>query len=720
MSLFNSLNKMGEKALEKLSQKYPNKFREIKMQSADADRLIKITEMSGIKNILQKYNTSRLYDPDEVIAYKSGGKGREIYTEMIDKDPHISACLNIRKLAIIGLNWKIKPYTKMGEREPSDDAIQYAKAIEIILNRMNNINANIKEILSAFEYGYSVGEIMYEINDDYVICQDILSRHPDRFRYNSDYELMLVEDNKEKVMPPEKFFQYTFNPRFNNPYGTSLLRSCYWPYFFKTNLIKFLIVHLERFGSPAVMGKYPSGFSQADKDNLEDGLKSLQSSSVGVIPDDSFVELLEASGTQTEFMAAIMFFNSEISKAIVGQKLAMDEGERSGSYALGKIHNTVREDIQEADSINLSYVFNDQLIKNLINYNFGEILEKPTFYIPFKQEEDALNKAQTFSVLADIGVKYPKKYIHDEFGVPMPQDNEEVYEKSIGFNPFSINNNNNDDDEDEENENNNRNFSSYKDRFNFESWIGVKPRKNAKQYDIATSLNLYDDLYYHINSIFIKLQADFLGKLDINTPIYGLVDQLVRNLFSDRDTALIGDMVGQTLDNTTKMFASRFGLGKLSERLSFQTFERIKNEYLEQNFYARGVLPNVAETFRKELRKRLPKWKDVGYDYNKMKKMLTDKFRDLKKWKTHMIAQTELSNAAHHAAFEMINSTGIEFDAYFLVDPGSCPICIDWASKNPYTVSEAKALGLPHIQCNDQWTFVVKELDPEELNRNTE
>jgi hypothetical protein len=47
-------------------------------------------------------------------------------------------------------------------------------------------------------------------------------------------------------------------------------------------------------------------------------------------------------------------------------------------------------------------------------------------------------------------------------------------------------------------------------------------------------------------------------------------------------------------------------------------------------------------------------------------------------------------------------------EAYFITDPDSCDICQEWASNNPYSYDAAQSMGLPHINCNDQWSFALK------------
>lgn len=72
-------------------------------------------------------------------------------------------------------------------------------------------------------------------------------------------------------------------------------------------------------------------------------------------------------------------------------------------------------------------------------------------------------------------------------------------------------------------------------------------------------------------------------------------------------------------------------------------------------------------------------------------------------WKTGQIATTEafvISNEAKMRFYEMNKVT--EPEAWFGYSL-QCEVCQGIAKKNPHTLAEAEAIGLPHINCLDQW-----------------
>jgi hypothetical protein len=129
-------------------------------------------------------------------------------------------------------------------------------------------------------------------------------------------------------------------------------------------------------------------------------------------------------------------------------------------------------------------------------------------------------------------------------------------------------------------------------------------------------------------------------------------------------------------------------------------------------FYQKGTIDGIASTFQDLLKGGMPEWgaDNIGYDIGKMKAALKETFGGLADWKAEQIAANEIQEASNYAAFEIIDRAGLsqEMEAYFITDPQSCDICQDWASNNPYDYQEARSMGLPHIGCQDQWSFGIK------------
>ena len=70
----------------------------------------------------------------------------------------------------------------------------------------------------------------------------------------------------------------------------------------------------------------------------------------------------------------------------MGQTLSSDSG--GGSYAQGKVHNEVRHDLTAADAKALATTIRRDIIKPLVEYNFGYDVDAPLFTFASEETED--------------------------------------------------------------------------------------------------------------------------------------------------------------------------------------------------------------------------------------------------------------------------------------------------------------------------------------------
>ena len=147
------------------------------------------TPLGAYMGVYMKY----IGDPDKILRGKSGGKGRELYDSMIDDDGHLKACINTRKLAVINLGYEIHPYIEKGADQATERDMEIAATIEYILLQAQNFENDMKEMLNAYQYGFSIGEILWKIQEDLVMIDDIKSRKPDYFAFDKDYNLVYTE-----------------------------------------------------------------------------------------------------------------------------------------------------------------------------------------------------------------------------------------------------------------------------------------------------------------------------------------------------------------------------------------------------------------------------------------------------------------------------------------------------------------------------------------------
>ena len=107
------------------------------------------------------------------------------------------------------------------------------------------------------------------------------------------------------------------------------------------------------------------------------------------------------------------------------QTLTSDSG--GGSYAQSKTHNEVRHDLTAADAKALAVTIRRDIIRPLVEFNFGFDVNIPFFEFDCREVEDQKEAVEVLKTLAcDMGLQIPTSYIYRKFNIPEPEENEDV------------------------------------------------------------------------------------------------------------------------------------------------------------------------------------------------------------------------------------------------------------------------------------------------------
>lgn len=234
-----------------------------------------------------------------------------------------------------------------------------------------------------------------------------------------------------------------------HPAGRALLAKAYWYYWFKKNNLKFWVLFNEKFGSPTIVGKYRLGATDEERNRLMEVIQSLQNDTSVAVPETIALEFLEArrSGTINTYRDLADWCNDEISKLALGATLTSGEGRRSGSLALGEIHERVRSEYIEADIRALMSVINSQLIRWLVDFNFGEDVPSPRLLMDTADDQNLEGELRVDQELVKIGVPLPLSYFYERYKRPSPRpaerairyDDNNLYQYHIQFGVLTIN-----------------------------------------------------------------------------------------------------------------------------------------------------------------------------------------------------------------------------------------------------------------------------------------
>lgn len=303
-----------------------------------------------------------------------------IYEEM-SKDDQVSVCLRLKKDLILGEGGHFVP----GDSNQDD-----------IINHLNNaffneyggeFDSDLEEILSSYEFGFSITEKIFKfLSDGMLGIKGLRTRHPDSFRLHQDIKGNITKFEQVSVVGsidvnPKSIIHMINDPRFQNPYGNSDLRTAYAAWFTKRQVIKYYAIFLEKSASPIPVGRFDKNAPAQAIDDIFNSLKRFQTKTALVIPKEIEVQFLESTNKGEAYSKALHYFNMVIGRSLFVPDLVGFTGSETGggSLALGKEQMGLffKHILRRRKSLEL--IINKELVKPILNFNYG-FLEKPPVF----------------------------------------------------------------------------------------------------------------------------------------------------------------------------------------------------------------------------------------------------------------------------------------------------------------------------------------------------
>lgn len=386
---------------------------------------------------LQAY-TGTYQNPDDVLNTR--GRGQYKAYEDLKKDGHTYSVLNKRFLQVISREWKVEAASSKRDDKKAAEMVKYHLASLAARAEDDDVSATgfdalCYNLMDAVLKGYKPAEIIWGMDGSEIYPVQVKTRNQERFPFGVNeatekWELrMFTPDDMITGVSvqqeyPRKFFVHSFGAVDDNPYGVGVGRTLWWNVFFKKQGIKFWLQFIDKFASPTAIGKYPRGATQEQKTTLLKALSAIATDAGVAIPDGMEVMLLEASrsGSISCYEGLANYMDSEISKAVLGETLSTQIGDR-GSYAAAKTHNEVRMQLSKADADLLSDTLNRTLIKWIVDYNLPNA-KPPRLWRDFSEQENLDNRVNRDKTLFDMGYKLKPEAVKEIYG----DDYEEVKE----------------------------------------------------------------------------------------------------------------------------------------------------------------------------------------------------------------------------------------------------------------------------------------------------
>lgn len=363
---------------------------------------------------------SFLPNPDVVL--RKMGKSQEVYDAIV-LDSHVIGDLRSVRSSLLGFEYRL---TTKGESAVDIQALELCQ--KIMSGKPSHgmqWSDTIWNMAQGVFRGYQVHEVVWQRDGQFLVPGKVVDRPNRRFIFSPDNELRLLTQNNPsegEELGDKKWLLTRHMHSYENPYGVAVFSSCFWPYIFKHNGLKYFMKFCEKYGIPWAIGKYPQGTPLAEQNELADQLADMVEDGVAAIPDTGAVELLETKHSgEVVHERLVNMCNKELSKAITSQTLAT-EIQGQGSRAASETHREREQSVNASDRQIICDTFN-QLFEWVTQLNFaGAVAPQFEFFEESEARKDWADVLDTAREFVDI----PASFAHDRLQIPLPQDGEAV------------------------------------------------------------------------------------------------------------------------------------------------------------------------------------------------------------------------------------------------------------------------------------------------------
>lgn len=348
----------------------------------------------------------------------------QLFEEMEEKDAHLYAVAQTRRLALTGLTWEIvsaADETEKVDRAQADEAAAYCREA---LTAIDGFDEALQHLALAIGRNVAVAEIVWEITGGRIAPVELAPVDFTRLAFDEMDRLRILTDEspRDGIEPePRKFVVHAPHSVTGHAQRGGLLRVTALAYLAKQLALKDWMIFAEVFGMPVRVAKYEPSASAEEKRELLAMLESLGSHAVGVFSRAVELQVVEANrgSSGPPYERLVEFLNREMSKAWLGQTLTTDITGQSGSVAASRVHERVRQDILADDVRKEGRTIRRDLLTPMARLRFGEGVPVPHFRRRVRGPQSTEEAVALLDAAVNrLGLRIPRSWMHGALGIP--------------------------------------------------------------------------------------------------------------------------------------------------------------------------------------------------------------------------------------------------------------------------------------------------------------
>ncbi len=372
-------------------------------------------------------------DVSWIIREADGGQPArliDLANESRQRDGHMQALLYTRETAA--------SLVELDFIAPPDATKRELKALDLckrVVSGFRNWSTLVEHLNGAF-FGHGTVELLpwEQTEDGYLVPRECKPLHARDFIFTADKgELRyrrtpgdqigvdLLAENPGRIVQVRRRITGDVQTR------EGLVRALVWAALFRNWDLRDWIALGEVGWKPRTWGEYPKGTNEDDQTMLLRRLEQVQERGIGCFEEGTKVTMTFPTGNGATGVHKELFetIGREMSKATLGQTTSIEVGP-NGARADTETRDVIRTDIQESDCIAIAGALLWQVFAYVVLINFGPRVRCPVPYFATDEGEEKLSFAQAVSALKAAGLRIPAGWVRDEFGMPDPDEDEEL------------------------------------------------------------------------------------------------------------------------------------------------------------------------------------------------------------------------------------------------------------------------------------------------------
>jgi phage gp29-like protein len=368
-------------------------------------------QVGGVRQVVSGHPANGLTPERLSRILRSAADGEpEAYFELAEdveeRDAHYMSVLATRRRSVAQLPITVKP---------ASDSPEHKRHSELVQGWIDDgiLRASLFDVLDAIGKGISVLEVDWHYRGGAMLPRELIWRPQRWFTFDRADGEPLVS---------HKFVVHRHRSKSGLTIRSGLARVALWSWMFKSFTTKDWAIFCQNYGQPIRIGKYGRGATEAEKDVLWRAVSGIAGDCAAIVPREMLIEFHEVgskSSSTDMYERRADWLDRQISKLVLGQTTTTDAV--SGGHAVSQEHRLVQEDIERDDAGMVTATLNQQLIPNIVAFNFGPQDRYPHVRIGRPDEVPLGEFAEAFDKLAKHGLTAEEAFMRDRLGIPTPK-----------------------------------------------------------------------------------------------------------------------------------------------------------------------------------------------------------------------------------------------------------------------------------------------------------